>query len=234
MKETDKEMSEHIHDEVGTSVGLSDGDKCHCSSGYDQVAQGLINEQTRRSTHAGGMIFFAGGHEPKVIVHAGTSKDSIQIQQAKLEETSTRRRTSVEEAESRATAQEQEIGPPSKRRKQDCDPNLGFPVRFSFHDDSSDNFTELQTWIRSEGESGGTLDTHLNDVVSEVRDVKSELLIGVLVSRERSAETRAELAARRLDRIEREKDEVEDAEYETSVEEALTNMSKVAKMIIDK
>ena len=69
--------------------------------------------------------------------------------------------------------------------------------------------------------------------------MKSELLevrelIGVLVSRESSAETRAEIAARRLDRMEREKDEVEDAEYETSVEEALTNMSKVAKMIINK
>ena len=44
--------------------------------------------------------------------------------------------------------------------------------------------------------------------MSEMRDVKSELLqvrelVGVLVRRERCAETKAEMAARRLDRMEK-------------------------------
>ena len=47
-----------------------------------------------------------------------------------------------------------------------------------------------------------------DDMVSEMRDFKSDLvhireLLGVLVRKERCAETRAEIAARRLDRMER-------------------------------
>ena len=50
-----------------------------------------------------------------------------------------------------------------------------------------------------------------------MRDVKSELLhvrelLRVLVRRERCAEAKTEFAARRLDRVEKEKDEVDDAE----------------------
>ena len=46
-----------------------------------------------------------------------------------------------------------------------------------------------------------------DDVVSEMRDLKSDLvhireLLGVLVRKERCAETKAEIAARRLDRME--------------------------------
>ena len=58
-----------------------------------------------------------------------------------------------------------------------------------------------------------------DDVMSEMRDVMCELLhvrelLGVMVRRDRSAETRAEIAARRLDRMEREQDEVDDAKHE--------------------
>ena len=70
-------------------------------------------------------------------------------------------------------------------------------------------------------------------------DVKNELahvreLIGVLVRRERSAETKAEIAARRLDRMEREQTEADDAEHEASLEEALSNQSKAVKVLVDK
>ena len=50
----------------------------------------------------------------------------------------------------------------------------------------------------------------LEPMVSEIRDLKSDLvhireLLGVLVRKERSAEAKAEIAARRLNRMERER-----------------------------
>ena len=62
--------------------------------------------------------------------------------------------------------------------------------------------------------------------VQDLRDVKNEVtqvreLVGILVRRERSTETKAEIAARRLDRMEREQHEVADAEHEANLQEAL-------------
>ena len=56
-----------------------------------------------------------------------------------------------------------------------------------------------------------------DDMVSEMRDLKSDLvhireLLGVLVRKERSAEAKAEIAARRLNRMERESDQESEAE----------------------
>ena len=42
------------------------------------------------------------------------------------------------------------------------------------------------------------------------------------------------MAARRLDRMEREKDDADDAEREADLQEALTDQSKVVKLIVDK
>ena len=58
--------------------------------------------------------------------------------------------------------------------------------------------------------------------VHELRDVKNELkhvreLVAVLVRTERCAETKAEIAARRLDRMEREQHEADDAEHDEPV-----------------
>ena len=66
-----------------------------------------------------------------------------------------------------------------------------------------------------------------DDMASEMTDVKNELahvreMIGVLIRRERHAETKAEIAAR-LDRMEREQHEADDTEYEANLQEALTN-----------
>ena len=82
-------------------------------------------------------------------------------------------------------------------------------------------------------------ETQLNDILSEVRDVQSELLhvrelVDVLVRRERCVEDKAEVAARRLTRTEREKDDVDDAEHEADLQEALTNKAKVARLVVDK
>ena len=78
-----------------------------------------------------------------------------------------------------------------------------------------------------------------DDVVSEMRDLKSDLvhfreLLGVLVRKEKCAETKAEIAARRLDRMEREQHEADDAEHEANLQEALQNQSKAVKVLVDK
>ena len=78
-----------------------------------------------------------------------------------------------------------------------------------------------------------------DDVASEMTDVKNDLahvreMLGVLVRRERSAETKAEIAARRLDRMEREQHEADDAEHEANLQEALANQSKAVKVLVDK
>ena len=59
-------------------------------------------------------------------------------------------------------------------------------------------------------------------------------MLGVLVRRERSAENKAEVAARRLDRMEREPTEADDAEHEANLQEALANQSKAVKVVVDK
>ena len=58
-------------------------------------------------------------------------------------------------------------------------------------------------------------------------------LIGVLVRKGRCAETRAEIAARRLDRLEREQDEQDDKEREAYLQEALGDKTEVVKHVID-
>ena len=76
-------------------------------------------------------------------------------------------------------------------------------------------------------------------ILLEMKDVKSELLhvrelIGLLVRKEKCAETRAEIAARRLDRLEQEQDEQDDKESEANLQEALNDKTKVVKLVIDK
>ena len=96
---------------------------------------------------------------------------------------------------------------------------------------------ELET--RSKGEHEGATVRQVDDILLEMKDVKSELLhvrelIGVLVRKERCAETRAEIAARKLDRLEREQDEQDDKEREANLHEALGDKTKVVKLVIDK
>ena len=62
----------------------------------------------------------------------------------------------------------------------------------------------------------------------------SESWVGVQVRRERCAETKAEIATIRPDRMEQEKDEAEDGEYEANLEEALANQAKAVKLVVEK
>ena len=64
----------------------------------------------------------------------------------------------------------------------------------------------------------------LSPMVSEIRDLKSDLvhireLLGILVRKERSAEAKAEIAARRLNKMEQERDQESEAECEATLEE---------------
>ena len=133
---------------------------------------------------------------------------------------------------------------PNKRRKQESDPDSRAPVHFSLCDGSSDQGTksvedsaELETWPK--GEREGIPVEQLDEILLETRDVKSELLhvrelVGVLVRRERCAETNAEIASRRLERMEREKDDADDAEHEVELEEALADQTKAVRLVVDK
>ena len=76
-------------------------------------------------------------------------------------------------------------------------------------------------------------------MASDMTDVKNDLahvrdLVGVLVRRERCAETKAEIAARRLDRMEREQHEADDAEHEANLQETLANQPKAVRVVVDK
>ena len=103
---------------------------------------------------------------------------------------------------------------------------------------TTEQATQTETSRRSQGEFERALNTRLDDIMLEMRDVKSELphvreLLGILVLRERCAETKTEIAARRLDRMEREKDEVDNAEHEVNLQEALADKTKVVKLVVD-
>ena len=62
-------------------------------------------------------------------------------------------------------------------------------------------------------------------------DVKNDL---AHAREERCAETKAEVAARRLDRMQREQHEADDAKHEANLQEAFANQSKAVKVLVDK
>ena len=66
----------------------------------------------------------------------------------------------------------------------------------------------------------------------ELREIRR--MVEFLVHRERKLDVRTDVAARRLERLERESSQLEDEERETSLEGALTDRTKVVKLIVDK
>ena len=73
---------------------------------------------------------------------------------------------------------------------------------------------------------------------SELDDVKdpkeARKMQEFLVRRERKEDTQTEAATRRLERLDREKDDEEDREHEANMTEALTDKTKVVKLVVDK
>ena len=66
----------------------------------------------------------------------------------------------------------------------------------------------------------------------ELREIRR--MVEFLVHRERKLDVRTDVAARRLERLERESSQLEDEEREASLEEALTDHAKVVKLTVDK
>ena len=59
-------------------------------------------------------------------------------------------------------------------------------------------------------------------------------MVEFLVQRERKLDVKTDVAARRLERLERESSQLEDEEREASLEEALADQAKVVKLTVDK
>ena len=81
--------------------------------------------------------------------------------------------------------------------------------------------------------------SELDDVNSGVEHVKEDLkevrkMLEFLVRRESKVDTQTEVATRRLERLEREKDDEEDQKREANLEEALADKTKVVKLVVDK
>ena len=67
----------------------------------------------------------------------------------------------------------------------------------------------------------------------ELREIRR--MVEFLVQRERKLDVKtADVAARRLERLERESSQLEDEEREASLEEALADRAKVVKLTVDK
>ena len=66
----------------------------------------------------------------------------------------------------------------------------------------------------------------------ELREIRR--MIEFLVNRERKLDIKTDVAARRLERLERESSQFEEEEREASLEEALTDNTKVVKLTVDK
>ena len=69
-------------------------------------------------------------------------------------------------------------------------------------------------------------------VKEELKEMKK--MLEFLVRRERKVDVRTEVAVKKLQRLEEERDEENDKEREASLGEALANMTKVVKLLVDK
>ena len=109
-------------------------------------------------SQVGEMTLTAGDHELKVVVRVESTKGG-------------------------AAAQEREVEPPSKRRKQESDLEPQIPVHLPLCHDSRDQgaksageSAKLDVSKRCEGEREGNFSTKLDDMMLDMRDVKSDLL----------------------------------------------------------
>ena len=59
-------------------------------------------------------------------------------------------------------------------------------------------------------------------------------MVEFLVCRERKLDAKTDVAVRRLERLEKEQDEQDDHDREASMTEALTDKTKVVKLVVDK
>ena len=70
------------------------------------------------------------------------------------------------------------------------------------------------------------------DWAQDLREIRR--MVEFLVRRERKLDVKAEVAVRRLERLEREHSQLEDEEREASLQDALADRTKVVKLVVDK
>ena len=70
------------------------------------------------------------------------------------------------------------------------------------------------------------------DWAQDLREIRR--MVEFLVRRERKLDAKADVAVRRLERLEREHSQLEDEEREASLQDALADRTKVAKLVVDK
>ena len=86
-----------------------------------------------------------------------------------------------------------------------------------------------QTWGACGSDPQSTMD---QEWAKELRDIRR--MVEFLVHRERKLDVKTDVAARRLERLERESSQLKDDEREASLEQALTDHTKVVKLTVDK
>ena len=86
-----------------------------------------------------------------------------------------------------------------------------------------------QTWGAGGSHPQATMDQECDKELRQIRR-----MIEFLVNRERKLDVKTDVAARRLERLERESSQLEDEEREAGLGGALTDRTKVVKLIVDK
>ena len=99
--------------------------------------------------------------------------------------------------------------------------------------------TEEDTCVHAVVPASSHAHEELDDTTSEMECVKEELremrkMLQFLVRRERKVDMKTEVAAKKLQRLEREREEEDDKEHEASLIESLADKTKVVKLVVDK
>ena len=77
-----------------------------------------------------------------------------------------------------------------------------------------------------------TAEQQIVDWAQDLREIRR--MVGFLVCRERKLDAKADVAVRRLERLEWERFQLEDEEREASLQDALADRTKVVKLVVDK
>ena len=120
-------------------------------------------------------------------------------------------------------------------RTHDADDRRGFFIGDIVSTDETEEDTCVHTVVPASSRAHGELD----DTMSEMESVKEELremrkMLEFLVRRERKVDTKTEVAAKKIQRLEKEREEEDDKEREASLMESLADKTKVVKLVVDK
>ena len=144
------------------------------------------------------------------------------------------------------------VADPSCRKRKGSDitqsPRVRTVSRTHDADDRSEFFigdivstdeTDEDTCVHAVAPASSHAHGELDDTMSEMECLKKELnemkqMLQFLVRRERKVDMKTEVAAKKLQRLEREREEEDDKERESSLKESLADRTKVVKLVVDK